>query len=94
MMTGLRTGLAVLALATLGALALLLIPRDGSGPPGSERLGIAIILLLLPLAWASAGPCCGSCAPGTESRPRPVHPLRVLRSLPISLPTYRLNHDS
>jgi len=55
MMTGLRTGLAVLALATLGALALLLIPRDGSGPPGSERLGIAIILLLLPLAWAVVG---------------------------------------
>jgi hypothetical protein len=55
MMIGLRTGLAVLALATLGALALLLVPRDGSGPPGSERLGIAIILLLLPLAWAVVG---------------------------------------
>lgn len=54
-MTRLRSGLAVLALATLGALALTLTPRADSVPPGSERLGIAIILLLLPLAWAAIG---------------------------------------
>jgi hypothetical protein len=54
-MTGLRRALAVLALTALVALALMLAPRDGTGPPGSERLGIAIILLLLPLAWAAIG---------------------------------------
>jgi imidazolonepropionase-like amidohydrolase len=51
-MVRLRSALAVLALATLGVLALLLAPRAGEGPPGSERLGIALLLLLLPLLWA------------------------------------------
>lgn len=51
-MTRLRSAMAVLALATLGALALFLAPRGGEGPPGSERLGIAILLMLLPLVWA------------------------------------------
>lgn len=54
-MTDLRRALAVLALATLGALALVLAPRSWAGPPGSERLGIAVVLLLLPLAWAAIG---------------------------------------
>lgn len=54
-MTRLRSALAVLALATLGALTLLLAPRAGGGPPGSERLGIAILLMLLPLVWALVG---------------------------------------
>jgi hypothetical protein len=50
-----RSGLAIFALAALGTLALLLAPRAAEGPPGSERLGIAILLLLLPLVWAIAG---------------------------------------
>ena len=54
-MTIFRSALAVVALATLGALALLLAPRAGEGPPGSERLGIAILLMLLPLVWALVG---------------------------------------
>ncbi len=29
-----------------------LAPAPGEGPPGNERLGIAFLLLLLPLAWA------------------------------------------
>ena len=51
-MTRIRTGLAVLALLTLGAMAVHLTPAPGTGPPGNERLGIAFLLLLLPLAWA------------------------------------------
>ena len=54
-MIRLRSSLAVFALAILGGLALILAPRAGNGPPGSERLGITIILLLLPLAWALVG---------------------------------------
>jgi hypothetical protein len=54
-MTRLRSALAVFALATLGMLVLLLAPRAGDGPPGSERLGIAIFLMLLPLGWALVG---------------------------------------
>ncbi len=54
-MTRLRSALAVVALATLGALTLLLAPRAGDGPLGSERLGIAILLMLLPLVWALVG---------------------------------------
>jgi hypothetical protein len=53
--TRLRSAMAVLALVVLGALALLLAPRPGAGPPGSESLGIALVLLLLPLAWALVG---------------------------------------
>ncbi len=51
-MRGLRTVLAAAALVSLGALAVLLVPAPGTGPPGNERLGIAFLLLLLPLAWA------------------------------------------
>ncbi|MBT8462268.1 MAG: hypothetical protein KJO44_07055 [Gemmatimonadetes bacterium] len=54
-MTRLRSVIAVAALVALGALALRFAPRSGVGPPGSERLGIAILLLLLPLAWATVG---------------------------------------
>ncbi len=54
-MTRLRSALAVFALATLGMLVLLLAPRAGDGPPGSERLGIAMFLMLLPLGWALVG---------------------------------------
>lgn len=54
-MNGFRTALAVIALAVLGALAITLSPRGDSVPPGSERLGIALLLLLLPLAWAAVG---------------------------------------
>lgn len=54
-MTRLRTVMAVAALVALGALALRFAPRAGSGPPGSERVGMAILLLLLPLAWAAVG---------------------------------------
>lgn len=48
----LRIALAAIALAGLGALALHLAPRAEHGPPGSERLGVAVLLLLLPLVWA------------------------------------------
>lgn len=54
-MTRLRSALAVVALATLGVLALLLTPSAGDGSPGSERLGIAILLMLLPVVWALVG---------------------------------------
>ncbi|MGB5528087.1 MAG: hypothetical protein WBN79_14570, partial [Gemmatimonadota bacterium] len=54
-MTRIRSALAVLALATLVALVLFLAPRAGDGPPGQERLGIAILLMLLPLVWALVG---------------------------------------
>ena len=50
-----RRMLAVVALVALGSLALLLTPRSAAGPPGSERLGVAIVLLLLPLGWAIVG---------------------------------------
>ena len=50
-MTRTRIVLAVLALLTLGAMAVHLAPAPGEGPPGDERLGIAFLLLLLPLAW-------------------------------------------
>ena len=51
-MIRIRSALATLALATLIALTLFLAPRAGEGPPGQERLGIAILLMLLPLVWA------------------------------------------
>ena len=50
-----RTTLAVLALVALAALVLLLVPRAAGGPPGNERLGVAILFLLLPVAWAIVG---------------------------------------
>ena len=50
-----RRILAVVALVALASLALLLTPRSAAGPPGSERLGVAIVLLLLPLGWAIVG---------------------------------------
>lgn len=54
-MTGVRAALAIIALAGLGALALVLAPGAADGPPGGERLGVAVLLLLLPLAWALVG---------------------------------------
>jgi hypothetical protein len=50
-----RRGLALVALVALGVLALLLTPRSTGGPPGSERLGVAIVFILLPLGWAIVG---------------------------------------
>jgi hypothetical protein len=50
-----RRFLAVVALVALGCLALLLTTRSTGGPPGGERLGFAIVLLLLPLGWAIVG---------------------------------------
>ena len=54
-MIRLRSALAVAALATLGVLVVILAPRTAEGPPGGERLGIAIFLMLLPLVWALVG---------------------------------------
>jgi len=54
-MIRLRSALAVAALTTLGVLVVILVPRTADGPPGSERLGIAMFLMLLPLGWALVG---------------------------------------
>lgn len=51
----LRTALSVLALLALGGLALRLGRGAGDGPPGNERLGVAVLILLLPVVWAIAG---------------------------------------